>query len=460
MIGRGFRLSSGRIGLRRGFLLSTTRLLLSIGRPLCLPGVLLRRWRSRRRLRLPARTIRSLCRAVGSGTVRLRLRCWRRCRRCRIALNQKKPADSHIRGHAKCVGGPQKYHRCPAVIAIPKADYCRHAAESLRTPCAEWEAEQSESAGDDRHRAGGRRRHADHRNRVVVAERVRARGRDCGGERAYDYRDRSLAVERLKDVVETRPGSDSRRVGNFPSLALGQQPRHRRQHRDARRRNHEHPSPRQSVRIEDRHQEHAESGSHRARQAAEALAACATCDRTAPRKASRRIRSRRRRRPRRARFETPRTKSGWWIPRCRCCKRESRPCTTGSCGGVRSDRSSARVRARRAPRARSTRTGARFRRRRDGSWFRSTAPRPRRLRPQSPGKRASRPARERSRARARRNRQLAALHSEADSASARDHPQIKISRTYAPAISSKTGVRDAVARNASAGEPAGTSKKR
>src|SRR5580700_7602567 len=37
------------------------------------------------------------------------------------ALNQKKPADSHIRGQAKCVGGPQKYHRCPAVIAIPKA---------------------------------------------------------------------------------------------------------------------------------------------------------------------------------------------------------------------------------------------------------------------------------------------------------------------------------------------------
>src|SRR5580693_8722216 len=36
------------------------------------------------------------------------------------ALNQKNPADSHIRGHAKCDGGPQKYHRCPAVIAMPK----------------------------------------------------------------------------------------------------------------------------------------------------------------------------------------------------------------------------------------------------------------------------------------------------------------------------------------------------
>src|SRR5258708_38841622 len=35
-------------------------------------------------------------------------------------LNQKKPADSHIKGQVKCVGGPQKYHRCPAVIAIPK----------------------------------------------------------------------------------------------------------------------------------------------------------------------------------------------------------------------------------------------------------------------------------------------------------------------------------------------------
>jgi len=36
-------------------------------------------------------------------------------------LNQKKPTDSHIRGQVKCDGGPQKYHRCPAVIAIPNA---------------------------------------------------------------------------------------------------------------------------------------------------------------------------------------------------------------------------------------------------------------------------------------------------------------------------------------------------
>src|SRR5208282_2318750 len=36
-------------------------------------------------------------------------------------LNQKKPLASHQKGQANCVGGPQKYHRCPAVIAIPKA---------------------------------------------------------------------------------------------------------------------------------------------------------------------------------------------------------------------------------------------------------------------------------------------------------------------------------------------------
>src|ERR1019366_211354 len=35
-------------------------------------------------------------------------------------LNQKYPVASHINGHAKCAGGPQKNHRCPAVMKMPK----------------------------------------------------------------------------------------------------------------------------------------------------------------------------------------------------------------------------------------------------------------------------------------------------------------------------------------------------
>ena len=189
----------------------------------------------------------------------------------------------------------------------------------------------------------------------------------CGGERAYDHRDRALAIERLKDVVETRAGGDSRRVGQFPSLALGEQARHRRQHRDARRRDDEHPSPRPSVGVEYRHQENAEAGADRGRQAAEALAACAARDReflgehhdaSGAGGADDRVERR---------FEISRTKAAWSRRRRRCCKRESRPCTRGSCGGVRSDRSCARGRARRGRTARSMRTGGRCRRRRDGS---------------------------------------------------------------------------------------------
>src|ERR1700676_5074367 len=73
-IGLGFRLSLGRIGWRRGCLLSTRRLLLLIGRPFYLLVGLLRRWRLLRRLRLPVRTILSSCRVVEWGIVR-----WRRC---------------------------------------------------------------------------------------------------------------------------------------------------------------------------------------------------------------------------------------------------------------------------------------------------------------------------------------------------------------------------------------------
>ena len=68
-------------------------------------------------------------------------------------LNQKKPADSHISGHAKCDGGPQNTIGVRR-DAIPNATTVgtRPNRSALHAP--NREAKQSDSAGDDRHRAG------------------------------------------------------------------------------------------------------------------------------------------------------------------------------------------------------------------------------------------------------------------------------------------------------------------